>query len=1011
MIKNTATKLKKGILVLLVAVLVLSGVYGVFVDYQTAFAATQLDSMYEYHNPAFTSAYNIYTTNWQAQTFTPSDSHTVTSVWVYLGPNNSNGPITVGIYDTSGDKPTGSALCSGTSASVTSNAWYYITLGAGTALTASTEYAIVASMAGGDATHTVQWVYKSGATYSGGDSVSCPDEDGDPISGTWTVNTGIDLLFSEWGPGQYYSGTPSIISEEDSSYPTVAQLDSDTVVAAFNDSDGYPACKVGEVNSSFIIYSPSDYVAKSAIYSVETIVALSDTQFVVAYSNGTTTYSKVGTVTGDVIEYSASEYSVLGYLGNSADNVFDSSKITSSSFAFGIKTGNTNEAGVIVGSVTGTGTTASISYGSYVALTSNIMAVVDTLSETRIAVAWTRYNSPTLYIYTAIYNVSGTTLTYVDSETVLSVSTSTSTNVAIAALSSSSWVVTYYNKSNLTLYSKVCTASGDVISVGNSYEIIYGTYVDSTEMIDSTHFIVTLRASGTTPRAGFVYGEVDGTSIEFGAITHYTDSTPKELNTNNSVCVLSGGYVAISYVDDDDGDYTKTVIVHSQTFPVWQPVVSTDSATSISDDDVTLNGTLDYDGDEECEYRFGITTIQGGPYYYTSWSVGAALTTTDTFDTTLTDELWAGQTFYYVAECDNGYTGTGDEEDFTTTGVYDPDSAPTVTTGVATPVTNSTATLYGAVTGLGDYATVYGYIQYGTTTSYGSSTAEQTLTSLGEYHDDITGLAPGTVYHYRAIVRYHTYAFAYGDDLTFLTTGSTSTIPIVSTSPATSVTTTGATLNGALTTLGLYSSALVGFEYDLDISDGDYEFSTPWLTYTTATGFSTAVTGLEVDRTYHFRATCLYGAGSQTNGDDLTFVTDQTGIVPIPPGVLPGETGIESLPDNVLPIWSVPSDAYNTPAGAPTDNPIYEPIDIINTQTNTGFTTDQVFFWGAAVLTVMVCAFCLIKFRTHLLVSGIATMACIAFFVGWNGIFPYWLLFPAGAFLLWSLNSERQPSV
>jgi len=100
---------------------------------------------------------------------------------------------------------------------------------------------------------------------------------------------------------------------------------------------------------------------------------------------------------------------------------------------------------------------------------------------------------------------------------------------------------------------------------------------------------------------------------------------------------------------------------------------------------------------------------------------------------------------------------------------------PTVTTGSATSVTSTSATLTGAVNPNG-LSTTY-YFEYGTTTSYGSKTAE---TDAGSGTDevsvnaDLTGLSEGTTYHFR-LQATNSAGTNYGDDATFTTTTTTTT--------------------------------------------------------------------------------------------------------------------------------------------------------------------------------------------------------------------------------------------
>ncbi len=77
---------------------------------------------------------------------------------------------------------------------------------------------------------------------------------------------------------------------------------------------------------------------------------------------------------------------------------------------------------------------------------------------------------------------------------------------------------------------------------------------------------------------------------------------------------------------------------------------------------------------------------------------------------------------------------------------------PDASTGAATGVTTTGATLNGTANPHG-LATTY-YFEYGTTTNYGSSTASQAAgsgTGSGSVSTAVSGLLPGTTYHYRLV--------------------------------------------------------------------------------------------------------------------------------------------------------------------------------------------------------------------------------------------------------------------
>src|SRR5439155_3697235 len=110
------------------------------------------------------------------------------------------------------------------------------------------------------------------------------------------------------------------------------------------------------------------------------------------------------------------------------------------------------------------------------------------------------------------------------------------------------------------------------------------------------------------------------------------------------------------------------------------------------------------------------------------------------------------------------------------------------------------------------------YFQYGTTTSYGLTTANQTKTG-NAYQNvvaNISGLAASTTYHFR-IVATNSAGTRYGTDRTFTTLTATAA-PVGITNPATLIASFSATLNGSVDPHGLTTT--VYFQYGTTTSYG-----------------------------------------------------------------------------------------------------------------------------------------------------------------------------------------------
>jgi hypothetical protein len=194
--------------------------------------------------------------------------------------------------------------------------------------------------------------------------------------------------------------------------------------------------------------------------------------------------------------------------------------------------------------------------------------------------------------------------------------------------------------------------------------------------------------------------------------------------------------------------------------------------------------------------------------------------------------------------------------------------APSVTTNAASSVTTSGATLNGNVTPNGLSTTAH--FEYGTTTAYGSVTADQSAGSGGTavaLSAPLSGLSPGTTYHYR-LVASSVGGATQGADATF-TTASLAP-PAVTTSAASGVTMSGATLNGSANPNG--SSTTAHFEYGTTTAYGSVTADQSAGSGGTAVALSAPLSGLSPGTTYHYRLVATSVAGTSQSAD-RTFTT------------------------------------------------------------------------------------------------------------------------------------------
>ena len=205
-------------------------------------------------------------------------------------------------------------------------------------------------------------------------------------------------------------------------------------------------------------------------------------------------------------------------------------------------------------------------------------------------------------------------------------------------------------------------------------------------------------------------------------------------------------------------------------------------------------------------------------------------------------------------------------------------STPSVTTNPATSISSTTATLSGNLSAMGSATIANVSFEYGLTTSYGSTAPAipASLTMPGTFSANLAGLSAGTTYHYRARASGGTDGISYGSDRSFATLGGPTTPPSVTTNPATSISTTTATLSGNLSAMGSATIANVSFEYGLTTSYGNTATGSP-ATRTVPGIFSAALAGLNVGTTYHYRAKADGGSAGFAYGSDQSFTTSTPG--------------------------------------------------------------------------------------------------------------------------------------
>ncbi len=307
------------------------------------------------------------------------------------------------------------------------------------------------------------------------------------------------------------------------------------------------------------------------------------------------------------------------------------------------------------------------------------------------------------------------------------------------------------------------------------------------------------------------------------------------------------------FYNNAPGGYNVAAVGEAQFYQVvGVPIVSTNAATLVEDDEATLNGNITNTGGEAptvrgFEYKEGIDgTVQ---YAYDSgyFSTGA-------FSKALTGLDPTKQYYFRAYATNSAGTGYGDWRSF---GLDV--SAPTVTTSAATLIGSDYATLNGNITATGGQDCEERGFQY----KIGEDGDVTDLPETGEfgvgaYTGALTDLENFTEYYFRAYAK-NGAGTGYGSWLNFTTLLAN---PTVKTHSATDILSTQAKLNGEIvkTGAGIYWCFTRGFEYGLtktaeniieDNGGGEYY----------AGFFDKTPTGLLPNTKYWYRAYASFDTG------------------------------------------------------------------------------------------------------------------------------------------------------
>ncbi len=316
-------------------------------------------------------------------------------------------------------------------------------------------------------------------------------------------------------------------------------------------------------------------------------------------------------------------------------------------------------------------------------------------------------------------------------------------------------------------------------------------------------------------------------------------------------------------VDSSDGDVYAADPVTDEVdlfTPALLAVSRTGAPSNLQPRAVTLNGEVNPEGTAASyQFRYGTSTAYGSTAPVAPAAVGSD-SSYHAVSAALSG-LSPDTTYHYsLAAINANGTYNSHDETFETSG------PPTSLNERATEVTRTQATIAAEVDPHG-FDTHY-YVEYGTTTAYGSSTASTDAGSEARYEGvnvPIAGLKLGTTYHYRVVVS-NSQGTVDGPDQTLTTLGAA---PVEGESVS-EVGSTTATVTARIDALGEPTTYRV--EYG---TSENYGSSTPETSVGAPAEFVSVMThlsGLQPSSEYHYRVRASNAAGTSI-GPDMTFRT------------------------------------------------------------------------------------------------------------------------------------------
>jgi hypothetical protein len=381
----------------------------------------------------------------------------------------------------------------------------------------------------------------------------------------------------------------------------------------------------------------------------------------------------------------------------------------------------------------------------------------------------------------------------------------------------------------------------------------------------------------------------DSTEIE-GATLHFTTKTPPTVTTEaatgitNTSAILNMSYTLGSYNPVDVRFAYKKSTSSTWTYTSW---VSKSASGTYAEPVTGLDPSTTYDF--RAELKYDSTEIQGSTLQFTTKTPPTVTTEAATGITNTsailnmsytlgsynpvdvrfvykksTDPTWTDNTTWVSKSASGTYaepvTGLDPSTTYDFRAELEYDSTeiqgstlqfttktpPTVTTSATTTITTTSAILNGNLDDLGTAASCNVTFEWGTTAGgpYPNETAPpETDNATGPFSFNLTGLAAGTTYYFRAKADGGIHGTSYGAELSFVTSGFSYTVPTATGTGTATFSTDLGNITGLTTSATTACGSLAG----LDFPHGFFSFNViniaPGSTVTITMTFPSAMPG------------------------------------------------------------------------------------------------------------------------------------------------------------------------